>query len=76
MKNVLLAAVLAAPFATAAVAAPQPYVLNESHSQVLFTYNHAGFSTTFGMYSGFGGDMISLSWAITQMSRLSQRGSK
>lgn len=58
MKNVLLAAVLAAPFATAAVAAPQPYVLNESHSQVLFTYNHAGFSTTFGMYSGFGGDIM------------------
>lgn len=58
MKKTLLAAVLAAPFATAAVAAPESYVLNESHSQVVFTYNHAGFSTTYGMFSGFGGDIM------------------
>lgn len=58
MKNIILAAVLAAPFATTAVAAPQAYVLNEGHSQVVFTYDHAGFSTTFGMYSGFGGDIM------------------
>lgn len=57
MKNLILAAVLAAPLATAASAATEAYVLNESHSQVLFTYDHAGFSTTFGMYSGFGGDI-------------------
>jgi len=58
MKRTLIAAILAAPLATAAVAAPAPYVMNESHSQVLFTYDHAGFSTTFGMYSGFGGDIM------------------
>jgi polyisoprenoid-binding protein YceI len=58
MKNIILAAVLATPLATAAAAAPQAYVLNDSHSQVLFTYDHAGFSTTFGMFSGFGGDIM------------------
>jgi polyisoprenoid-binding protein YceI len=58
MKNLVLAAVLAAPFATTAAAAPEAYVLNGSHSQVLFTYDHAGFSTTFGMFSGFGGDVM------------------
>ena len=58
MKNIILAAVLAVPFATSVAAAPEAYSLNESHSQVLFTYDHAGFSTTFGMYSGFGGDIM------------------
>ena len=57
MKNLILAAVLAAPLATAASAETEAYILNGSHSQVLFTYDHAGFSTTFGMYSGFGGDI-------------------
>jgi polyisoprenoid-binding protein YceI len=58
MKNTILAAVLAAPLATAAAAAPEAFVLNESHSQVVFTYSHAGFSTTSGMFSGFGGDIM------------------
>lgn len=58
MKKTLLAAIVAAPFATAAVAAPEAYVLNESHSQIVFSYNHAGFSTTYGMFSGFGGDIM------------------
>jgi polyisoprenoid-binding protein YceI len=58
MKNIILAARLAAPLATSAVATPQAYALNESHSQVLFTYSHTGFSTTFGMFSGFGGGII------------------
>lgn len=58
MKNIILAAVLAAPFATSVAAAPEAYVLIEGHSQAMFTYNHGGFSTTFGMYSGFGGDIM------------------
>ncbi len=58
MKNLVLAAILATPFATSAVAAPEAYELNASHSQILFTYDHAGFSTTFGMYSGFTGDIM------------------
>lgn len=58
MKNVIIAAILAAPLTKTAVAAPQAYALNGSHSQVLFTYSHAGFSTTFGMFSGFGGGIM------------------
>lgn len=54
MKNIILAAILAARLATA----PQVYALNESHSQVLFTYSHTGFSTTFSMFSCFGGDIM------------------
>ena len=51
MKSTLLAAALATA-ASAAFAAPETYVLNPSHSQVLFDYNHFGMSTTYGMFSG------------------------
>ncbi|MEJ6398023.1 YceI family protein [Yoonia sp. 208BN28-4] len=57
MKQTALAAILSAA-ALPALAAPEAYTFNESHSQALFTYDHAGFSTTFGMYSGFGGDIM------------------
>ncbi|MGB3556873.1 MAG: YceI family protein [Jannaschia sp.] len=49
--TLLAALVLAAP----AIAAPETYVLDSSHSQVVFNYNHLGFSTTYGMFSGFEG---------------------
>ena len=39
----------------AAFAAPEAYVLDSSHSQIVFTYNHLGYSTTYGMFSGFEG---------------------
>lgn len=57
MKPALFAAalVLAGSTATIATAAPQAYILDASHSQVLFSYNHLGFSTTYGMFSGFEG---------------------
>ncbi|WP_376872459.1 YceI family protein [Albirhodobacter sp. R86504] len=57
MKSILLAAGLAtATFTgTAAFAAPEAYVLDPSHSQIVFSYNHLGFSTTTGMFSGFEG---------------------
>lgn len=58
MKKTLLAAALATVAATAAVATPQKYVLDSSHSQILFSYNHLGFSTTWGMFSGFEGDVM------------------
>lgn len=58
MKSTLLAAAFAAPFASAVVAAPVAYELNPSHSQLIFTYDHAGFSTTYGMYSGFTGAVM------------------
>lgn len=56
MKTTLFAAALAA-LATASFAAPETYSLDPSHSQVLFNYNHLGFSTTYGMFSGFEGDI-------------------
>lgn len=56
MKKTLLAATLvAAPFA--AQAEPEAYTLDASHSQILFSYNHLGYSTTWGMFSGFEGDI-------------------
>ncbi|MEM0945828.1 MAG: YceI family protein [Pseudomonadota bacterium] len=47
-----LAAVLAS---TAAFADAVKYDLDPSHSQIVFGYNHLGFSTTWGMFSGFEG---------------------
>ncbi len=58
MKHFLLAAALTGAAATAAVAAPEKYVLDSSHSQVVFNYNHLGFSTTWGMFSGFEGEIM------------------
>nr|WP_321252335.1 YceI family protein [uncultured Ruegeria sp.] len=57
MKLILLAAALAVS-ATSAFAAAEKYVLDSSHSQVVFTYNHLGFSTTTGMFSGFEGEIM------------------
>ncbi|MBS4012127.1 MAG: polyisoprenoid-binding protein [Roseovarius sp.] len=57
MKNILLATALALT-ATGAVAAPEKYELDPSHSQVVFSYNHLGFSTTYGMFSGFAGEIM------------------
>ncbi len=57
MKTALLAAAFATA-ATAALAAPEKYVLDASHSQVLFSYNHLGYSTTYGMFSGFEGEIM------------------
>ena len=58
MKNVLITAAVAATLATGATAEAVPYTLDSSHSQILFSYNHLGFSTTYGMYSGFEGDVM------------------
>lgn len=57
MKHLLLAAAFATG-ATAALAAPVKYELDASHSQVVFSYNHLGFSTTTGMFSGFDGEIM------------------
>lgn len=56
MKTLMFAAALALG-ATAATAA-EKYVLDSSHSQVLFSYSHFGASTTYGMFSGFGGEIM------------------
>lgn len=55
MKSILFAAALALG-ATSAVAA-EKYTLDASHSQVLFSYEHLGFSTTYGIFSGFEGEI-------------------
>ena len=47
----LSATILAAP----ASALAESWVLDPSHSQILFSYNHLGYSTTYGMFSGFEG---------------------
>ncbi len=57
MKTTLFAAALALS-ATGAFAAPEKYTLDPSHSQVVFSYNHLGFSTTYGMFSGFEGEIM------------------
>ncbi|MFY9209580.1 MAG: YceI family protein [Aestuariivita sp.] len=57
MKHILLAAALATG-ATAAFAAPAKFALDASHSQVVFSYDHLGFSTTTGMFSGFEGEIM------------------
>ena len=56
MKNLILAAALTLG-ATGAFAADK-YILDASHSQVLFSYDHLGFSTTYGMFSGFEGEIM------------------
>ena len=60
MKPTLIAATLA--LATAATvptaqAEPTTWALDSSHSQILFSYDHLGFSTTYGMFSGFEGEI-------------------
>ncbi|PWR03387.1 hypothetical protein DKT77_05860 [Meridianimarinicoccus roseus] len=55
MKSTLVAAALGLGLATTAVAEPVEYTLDSSHSQVVFNYDHLGFSTTYGMFSGFSG---------------------
>lgn len=56
MKQLLLATALTATASMAAAA--DKYILDASHSQVVFNYNHLGFSTTFGMFSGFEGEIM------------------
>lgn len=55
MKTLMFAAALSVG-ASAAFAADQ-YTLDSSHSQVLFSYEHLGFSTTYGLFSGFEGEI-------------------
>lgn len=57
MKSALFAAAVALT-ATTALAAPEKYTLDASHSQVMFTYDHLGFSTTYNLFSGFEGEIM------------------
>ncbi|MFD1341794.1 YceI family protein [Litorisediminicola beolgyonensis] len=57
MTRFFLAAALAAtPFAVSAE--PVAYDIDSSHAQIVFTYDHLGFSTGTGMFSGFEGEIM------------------
>ncbi len=57
MKTALFAAAIALT-ATGVAAAPEKYTLDASHSQVMFTYDHLGYSTTYNMFSGWEGEIM------------------
>jgi len=57
MKTSLLALAITA-FGVSAHAEPVKYALDASHSQIVFSYDHLGFSTTYGMFSGFEGEIM------------------
>ncbi|AUH32173.1 YceI family protein [Paracoccus tegillarcae] len=68
MKFALTTAAALAAFAMPAVAQETTvWNLDPSHSQIVFEYNHLGFSTTTGMFSGFEG-VINLDEAEPQNS--------
>ena len=51
-------AVIAALAAAPAFAEAEKYTLDSSHSQIVFSYNHLGYSTGYGMFSGFAGEIM------------------
>lgn len=55
LKSTAFAALILS--AGTAFAAPEAYVLDPSHSQIVFAYNHLGFSTTTGMFGGIEGQI-------------------
>ncbi len=59
MKNLALSTGFAAAFLATPVFASEAetYVLDASHSQIVFSYDHLGYSTTYGMFSGFDGEV-------------------
>jgi polyisoprenoid-binding protein YceI len=58
MMKFLPFAVMAAMAAAPAFAAAEKYTLDPSHSQIVFSYNHLGYSTGVGMFSGFDGEIM------------------
>ena len=57
MKTFMTTAAALTLMAAPAFAAPEAYTLDPSHSQIVFDYNHLGFSTGTGMFSGFEGEI-------------------
>lgn len=58
MSRLASLALATALFAAPALAAPEKYTLDSSHSQIVFSYNHLGYSTGYGMFSGFAGEIM------------------
>ncbi|MEM9795409.1 MAG: YceI family protein [Pseudomonadota bacterium] len=54
IRPAIAAAILAA---TPAFADTQTYIVDASHAQTIFSYDHLGFSTTWGMFSGWEGEI-------------------
>ncbi len=50
----LIAALAAAP----AFAEAEKYTVDASHAQIVFSYDHLGFSTGYGMFSGYEGEIL------------------
>jgi len=57
MKLSAYAVILSSLAATPALATADAWVLDPSHSQIVFSYDHLGYSTTWGMFSGFEGQI-------------------
>lgn len=57
-RTALAAAFAASALALPALAAPQPYIVDSSHAQIVFSYDHLGYSTGYGMFSGFEGEIM------------------
>lgn len=58
LKSITFATALAMGLGATAATAAEKFVLDSSHSQVIFNYDHLGFSTTYGMFSGFEGEIM------------------
>lgn len=58
IRTFAAALALSTACAAPAFADPEAYTLDASHSQIVFSYNHLGFSTTWGMFSGFEGEIM------------------
>jgi len=60
MKTTIFSAALAATILGAGMASAEAekYVLDSSHSQIVFSYSHLGYSTTYGVFSGFEGEIM------------------
>jgi len=58
LMSTAAAALAAVSFTSAAKADAVSYAIDASHAQALFSYTHLGMSTTFGMFSGWEGEIL------------------
>lgn len=58
LKSHFLGAAVAVATTAPLFAETEKYALDASHSQIVFTYDHFGFSTTTSMFSGFDGEIM------------------
>lgn len=58
MTRIAPFALVAALYGAPTFAAPETYTIDSTHAQIVFSYNHLGFSTGYGMFSAFAGDVM------------------